>query len=120
MIINRKAVALALLSAAAMTSLAAAAMSSASGPDQAPAPVAVIYDCGETDSTPVLATFQNDTDPPSVILVRGDEQAVAFRTRTASGSRYAGENVDLWEHQGEATLEWFGTTLKCKVIAQSK
>ena len=120
MIIKRKTATHTLLSAAAMTSLAASAMSSASGPDHVPAPVAVIYDCGETESTPVLATFQNDTDPPSVILVRGDEQAVAFRTRTASGSRYAGENVDLWEHQGEATLEWFGTTLKCKVIAQTQ
>jgi len=118
--IYRKTAALALLWATSLTSVAATQMPSASGPDQVVAPVAVIYECGETGSTPVLATFQNDTDPPSVILVRGDEQAVAFRTRTASGSRYVGDGVDLWEHQGEATLEWFGTTLKCKVLAQSK
>ncbi|MEE4146072.1 MAG: MliC family protein [Halieaceae bacterium] len=120
MVISKKTVGHALRSAAATAALAAAAMSSASGPEQSMAPVAVIYDCGEAGSAPVLATFQNDTDPPSVILVRGDEQAVAFRTRTASGSRYTGEGVDFWEHHGEATLEWFGTTLKCRVIADSE
>jgi heat shock protein HslJ len=30
-----------------------------------------------------------------------------------------GQNVSLWEHQGEASLEWFGTKMQCQAIKQT-
>ena len=37
-------------------------------------------------------------------------------SRSGSGARYAAPNVELWEHQGEATLDWYGKKLTCAVM----
>ena len=62
-----------------------------------------------------VATFYGETDPPSAVITVGGDQVFAFREPTASGARYAADGASLWEHQGDAKLEWFGTTYDCQV-----
>ncbi len=77
---------------------------------------AVAYDCGEPDNIPFLAAFYPDTDPATVVLTRGQDRVTAVISRSGSGSRYTAEGVEFWEHHGEATVNWFGTELKCRVV----
>ena len=37
----------------------------------------------------------------------------AFVQRSGSGARYGGPNISYWEHQGEASVVWFGRAMKC-------
>ena len=82
-----------------------------SGQLMAPTPVG--FACQGGENKPVTATFYNDTDPRSVVLTVGDDQAIAFAAPAASGAKYTAEGVEFWEHQGTATIGWFGTKLTC-------
>lgn len=84
-------------------------LSAASGP--APAPVQ--YRCEGTDK-PLVAAFHNDLQPQAAVLRLGRDQAIVFSAPSASGARYTREGVDFWEHQGEVTLGFYGTTLRCR------
>lgn len=77
-----------------------------------PAPAAVGYLCPGHESTPVSASYY-PTDPPAAVLTYGDRQAVAFIAESASGARYAAGDVEIWEHQGQATIRWGRTQLDC-------
>jgi uncharacterized protein len=46
------------------------------------------------------------TDPPSAIAMRGDEKVFLLSAPSGSGAKYAGRNVSVWEHQGEALIAW--------------
>ncbi len=89
----------------------------AGGLIEVPSPVG--FNCQHMADKPVTVVFYNQTDPASAMITVGDDQALAFSTRTASGARYDGQNVSLWEHQGEASLEWFGTKMQCQAIKQA-
>jgi uncharacterized protein len=86
---------------------------------QLTAPTPAGYAC-EGESQPVTATYYNDTDPKSAVITVGNDQVIAFVAPSGSGARYTAANVELWEHQGEATLTWFGKSLKCTVRAAPK
>jgi uncharacterized protein len=75
----------------------------------------VSLDCDSSIHMPFFAAFYNDTSPPSVVLTRGTEQTIAFIARSGSGSRYTRTGVEYWEHQGQASINWFGTKLVCQV-----
>ena len=79
------------------------------------APTPVGFRCKGED-TPVMAAFYKDTDPPSAVLTVGNDQVIAFVARSGSGARYTAANVEFWEHQGEATLDWFGKRLACAAL----
>ena len=79
----------------------------------------VLYVCQDDATRPFYAAFYNQTDPASVVLTYGDDQAVLYRTRAASGAKYAGPNVEFWEHHGEARVEWFGQQLRCRTRLES-
>ena len=83
-----------------------------SGQLEVPAPVG--FRCDGIEGTRVVATFYNQTDPPSAVITVGDDQVIAFRAPAASGAKYTAANVVLWEKGGDATLEWFGETRECK------
>lgn len=83
---------------------------------QLSAPTAVAYDCGDPDKTPLFAAFYKDADPASVVLTSGNDQVIAFIAPSGSGARYATEGLEFWEHHGEATVNWFGAELKCRLI----
>jgi membrane-bound inhibitor of C-type lysozyme len=80
---------------------------------EAPKPVA--FRCPGLESTPVSVVYRNDTQPPSALVTIGDRRAAAFAVRTASGARYASNEIDFWEHQGQVTLTWDGKTYTCAV-----
>ncbi|MEH6531517.1 MAG: META domain-containing protein [Photobacterium frigidiphilum] len=90
----------------------------AGGLIEVPSPVG--FNCQNMADKPVTVVFYNQTDPASAMITVGDDQALAFSTRTASGARYDGQNVSLWEHQGEASLEWFGTKMQCQAIKRTE
>jgi membrane-bound inhibitor of C-type lysozyme len=79
------------------------------------APNIVDLDCGQSDQTLFSAAFYNDASPPSVILTRGQEQVIAFIARSGSGARYTADGIEYWEHQGQASISWFGTELECSI-----
>lgn len=83
-----------------------------SGQLMAPAPTG--YACEGGENQPFFVTFYAETDPPSAVITYGDDQVIAFSAPAASGARYTADRVELWEHQGEAKVDWFGTELVCK------
>ena len=78
-------------------------------------PSAVEYRCDD-NSKPFTATFDND-EPRDVVLTWGNDQAIVPAAMSASGARYAADGVEFWEHQGEASVDFFGNTLTCKAAA---
>jgi len=70
-----------------------------------PASSPVRYACNGNPADEVIATYFQ-TDPPTLMAERGDQNSLMFLQPSASGSRYVGRNESLWEHQGEATVVW--------------
>lgn len=79
---------------------------------QAGTPRNASFDCG-VGAKPFLARFYAGTDPASAVLRYGDEQTIAFAAPAASGTRYTASGVEFREHQGTATIDWYGTRLEC-------
>lgn len=80
----------------------------------------VVYACPRADgSHDEVQAMYADTDPPSVVLERGDKSVVAYIARSGSGAKYAGANVTFWEKGGDVQVTWFGTSLKCREQAGS-
>jgi uncharacterized protein len=63
-------------------------------------------------TAPVTAAYY-PTDPPAALLTYADQQAVLFVAESGSGARYAAEDVEIWEHQGQATVKWNGKQMVC-------
>ena len=80
-----------------------------------PAPAPVAYVCEEHENDPLSVPFYNKTKPPSAQLVFGQRQAVLLAASSGSGARYVNDDVEFWEHQGDARLIWAGITYRCKV-----
>lgn len=57
------------------------------------------------DKALVSATYF-PTEPATLVATRGDSTVLMFIQPSASGARYAGRNESLWEHQGEALIQW--------------
>lgn len=79
-------------------------------------PTATEYACTGGENKPFTATFYQQTDPQSAVITYGDDQTIAFAAESASGARYTAENMEFWEHQGEAKVNWYGTALTCKSV----
>jgi len=77
----------------------------------------VFYQCGGQSANEVVATFF-DTDPPTVMVERGDSSSLMFRQPSGSGAKYEGRNESFWEHHGEATVTWGydGPELRCVAV----
>ncbi len=61
----------------------------------------------------VLVAQYFDTDPATARFTHDGRAVTAFIQRSGSGARYGGPNVSYWEHQGEASVVWFGRSMKC-------
>jgi uncharacterized protein len=77
-------------------------------------PTVAGYACAGADR-PLSAAYYGDTSPPSAVVTYGDKKVIAFVAPSGSGARYTAADVELWEHQGEATVDWFGAKLTCVV-----
>ena len=75
-------------------------------------PSAVEYRCDD-NAKPFTATFYND-EPRAVLLTWGNDQATVPAAPSARGARYAAQGVEFWEHQGEASVDFYGNKLTCK------
>jgi len=84
------------------------------GSGQLQAPISIGYECSDPGRKPFTVSFYSETEPASAVITYGDDQVIAFRTPAASGAKYAASGVEFWEHQGEASVEWFGATLTCR------
>ncbi|MBM7061929.1 MliC family protein [Pseudomonas sp. UL073] len=77
------------------------------------APTAVEFVCGD-NSKPFSAAFYNQLEPRAVVITYGNDQSIGIAQPAASGSKYASDGMQFWEHQGEARVDWYGTALTCK------
>ena len=55
-------------------------------------------------------------DATAMVSLRGRSYRVK-NTRAASGSRYSGQGLTFWEHQGEASIEHGGQALLCAAVS---
>ena len=74
----------------------------------------VIYSCPLNGDHGELVAMFADTDPPTVVLERGDKSVVAYFIKSPSGARYEGNNVTFVDRGGEVQVMWLGTALKCR------
>ena len=74
----------------------------------------VFYACGDTPANEIVATFF-DTDPPTARVERGDRSVTVWLVPAGSGSKYEGQNLELWTKGDEATVTGLDEELKCKV-----
>ena len=74
------------------------------------------YQCGAQAANDMRVRFYA-TQPATLIAERGDRSELMYQQAAASGTRYAGRNSWLWEHQGEATVvwDWQGAEEVCRV-----
>jgi uncharacterized protein len=61
----------------------------------------------------VLVAQYFETDPPAGRFTHAGRTVTAYVQRSGSGARYGGPNISYWEHQGEASVVWFGRSMKC-------
>lgn len=78
-------------------------------------PTPVAFRCGD-GTLPFTAVYYNDIEPRAAVLTWGDDQAIVFPDRSASGAKYGRQGVSFWEHQGEAQLDFFGKQATCQPI----
>ena len=79
-----------------------------------PAPQLATYVCEDHESESVSVAFYNQTEPPSARVTFGQRQTILLAAPGGSGARYVNDDVEFWEHQGDARLVWSGTTYRCK------
>ena len=70
-----------------------------------PSQATVRYVCDGNPAKEVTATYFR-TDPPTLIAEHGDSVSLMYLQPSASGAKYQGRNELLWEHQGEALIQW--------------
>ena len=81
------------------------------GATQVPKPV--IFSC--QDGTLASAYFYRNTEIPSALLNRDQEQRLLYQVRSASGAHYQGRNVDFWNKGDSARLEWDASVTACEI-----
>jgi len=79
-----------------------------------PAPLPVTYVCEDHENEPLNVAFYSQTEPPSTQVTFGPRRAILLAAASGSGARYVNDDVEFWEHQGDARLVWSGTTYRCK------
>jgi len=65
------------------------------------------------DPNSVLVAQYFETEPATARFTHDGRTVTAFIQRSGSGSRYGGPSISYWEHQGEASVVWFGRSMKC-------
>lgn len=78
-------------------------------------PKAVEYRCSD-NRNPFTMVFYNDIDPRAAVMTWGNDQAIVFPQPAASGAKYGRSGIEYWEHQGEASVDFFGNKLSCRPV----
>ena len=74
----------------------------------------VFYACENNPANEIVATYF-ETDPPTAYVERGDRSVIAWLVPAGSGSKYEGQNLELWTKGDEATVTWLDEEMTCKV-----
>lgn len=72
----------------------------------------VEFKCDDNSKPFTMAYYNNYDDKPAVIRL-GNDQAIIFPQPAASGAKYGRTGIEFWEHQGNATVDFFGIKLEC-------
>lgn len=77
----------------------------------------ILYSCDNNLVKEVIVTYF-ETTPASLIAEHGDRISFMTIQRSGSGAKYQGQNEQLWEHHGEATIIWGfqAPEMKCKIV----
>lgn len=78
-------------------------------------PTPVEYRCSD-NRLPFTMVYYHDIDPPAAVMTWGNDQAIVFPQPAASGAKYGRVGIEYWEHQGEATVDFFGNKLSCTPV----
>ena len=65
------------------------------------------------DPANILTAQYFATDPPTARFFHDGRTVTAYIARSGSGARYDNANVSYWEHEGEASVVWYGRNMKC-------
>jgi len=77
------------------------------------------FPCGKGADDYLTAQYF-ETDPPSARFFHDGRTVTAFVARSGSGARYENANVSYWEHQGEASVVWYGRSFTCTTRGAAK
>jgi len=69
--------------------------------------------CKGSIQEPVSVVYLGRGDQSNAHLAVGKQQHWLQRAISGSGARYTAPGLELWEHQGETRINWFGTVLTC-------
>lgn len=85
-----------------------------------------VYICNPDIHDSITAVFYKETELPAVVLTRlsdeVDEQKLLFLTRSGSGAKYLGKNVEFWSKGSDAIVTWGVMStkeLKCRLDAEN-
>ncbi len=82
------------------------------------AATAVAFDCND-NSEPFYMAFYSELDNKPAVITLGNDQATIFPLPSGSGAKYGRKGIEFWEHQGKATVDFFGIKLECKPLPAS-
>ena len=74
------------------------------------------YECNKSTSD-ILTAQYFETDPPTARFFHDGRTVTAYLARAGSGARYENANISYWEHQGEASVVWYGRKMTCNASA---
>jgi len=70
------------------------------------------FACGKAPDDYMTAQYF-ETEPPTARLFHDGRTVTAYIARAGSGARYENANVSFWEHEGQASVVWYGRSLTC-------
>lgn len=70
------------------------------------------FSCGERGT--LVATFDNQAQPPTAFITLGGRTVTATSAMAASGARYTAPGFEYWEHQGEVKVTWGNEQFTCR------
>jgi uncharacterized protein/trans-aconitate methyltransferase len=69
-----------------------------------------VFICNPDKHDSITAVIYKETELPAAVLTRLsdeiDEQKLLFLSRSGSGARYLGQNVEFWSNDTQATVSW--------------
>jgi uncharacterized protein len=75
----------------------------------------VTFDCDDK-SAPLYMAFYSDLDNRPAVITLGNDQAMIFPLPSGSGTKYGRNGIEYWEHQGKASVDFYGKKLECTVM----
>lgn len=79
----------------------------------------VEFICNDS-SKPFTMSYYNEIDNKPAVITLGKDQAIIFPQPAASGAKYGRQGIEYWEHQGEASINFFDIKLKCTAIENTR